>query len=113
MMNAAALSIMQGRLLEGRRPKAQRGALLHEPPLGSVRGPDGDDQLAPDEQAQRVVRLIFAVCEPQGRLHGVLRYRAAHDLRLPMRPPTGPPRGQLEWHRPRRTTVHNLLPHPS
>jgi len=112
MMNEAELYVMKGRLLEGRRHKAQRGDLLHEPPLGYVRGPDGDDQLDPDEQAQRVVRLIFDVFEQQGSLHGVLRYLAAHDIRLPIRPHTGPARGQLEWHRPSRTTLQNLLHHP-
>jgi len=112
MMNEAELYVMQGRLLEGRRHKAQRGDLLHEPPLGYVRGPDGDDQLDPDEQAQRVVRLICDVFEQQGSLHGVLRYLAAHDIRLPIRPHTGPACGQLEWHRPSRTTLQNLLHHP-
>ena len=71
MMNEAALSSMQGRLLEGRRHKAQRGDLLHEPPLGSVRGPDGDYPLDPDAPAPHVVRLIFDVFEQQGSLHGV------------------------------------------
>jgi len=112
MMNEAELSIMKGRLLEGRRHKAQRGDLLHAPPLGSVRGPDGDSQLDPDEQAHRVVRLIFDVFEQQGSLHGVLRYLTAHDIRLPIRPHTGPTRGQLEWHRPSRTTWQNLVHHP-
>src|SRR3989441_3725269 len=112
MMNEAELYIMKGRLLEGMRHKARRGDLLNEPPLGYVRGPDGDYQLDPDEQAQRVVRLIFDVFEQQGSLHGVLRYLAAHDIRLPIRPHTGPARGQLEWHRPSRTTLQNLLHHP-
>ena len=112
MMNEAELYIMKGRLLEGRRHKAQRGDLLNEPPLGYVRGPDGDDQLDPDEQAQHVVRLIFDIFEQQGSLHGVLRYLTAHDIRLPIRPHTGPTRGQLEWHRPSRTTLQNLLHHP-
>src|SRR4029453_11078611 len=112
MMNQAELSIMQGRLLEGRRHKAQRGDLLNEPTLGPVRGPDGAYQLAPDAQAQHVVRLIFEVFEQQGSLHGVLRYLAAHDIRRPIRPHTGPTRGQLEWHRPSRTTWQNLLHHP-
>src|SRR5262249_44795105 len=35
-----------------------------------------------------------------------------HDIRLPIRPHTGPTRGQLEWHRPSRTTLQNLLHHP-
>jgi DNA invertase Pin-like site-specific DNA recombinase len=34
MMNAAALSMLKGRMHEGRRTKAKRGALLHHPPLG-------------------------------------------------------------------------------
>jgi hypothetical protein len=41
--------------------------------MGYVRGPDGDYQLDPDEQAQRVVRLIFDVFEPPGSGHGLLR----------------------------------------
>src|SRR6266478_10110572 len=112
MRSEAARSLMTGRRLEGMRKKARRGALLHHPPMGDVRGPDGDDQLDPDEQAQRVVRLICDVFEQQGSLHGVLRYLAAHDIRLPIRPHTGPTRGQLEWHRPSRTTLQNLLHHP-
>ena len=112
MMSEAELYIMKGRLLEGRRNKAQRGDLLTEPPLGYVRGPDGAYQLDPDEQAQRVVRLIFDVFEQQGSLHGVLRYLVVHDIRLPIRPHKGANRGQLEWHRPSRMTLQNLLHHP-
>ncbi len=104
MMSAAALSLMQGRRLEGMRPKARRGARLHHPPLGSVRGPDGDEQLDPDEQAQRVSRLIFATFEEHGSLHGLLRSLVAHDMRVPIRPHTGPHRGQRVWRRPTRMT---------
>jgi DNA invertase Pin-like site-specific DNA recombinase len=73
MMNEAELYLMKNRLLEGMRHKARRGDLLNRPPMGYVRGPDGDYQLDPDEQAQRVVRLIFDVFEQQGSLHGLLR----------------------------------------
>ena len=111
-MNAAELSIMQGRLLEGMRQQARRGDLLHHPPRGDVRGPDGDSQLAPDEQAQRVVRLIFDVFEQQGSLHGLLRSLVAHDMRVPIRPHAGLNRGHLEWRRPTRMTLHNLRHHP-
>ena len=112
MMNEAELSILKGRMHEGRRNKAQRGDLLHHPPMGYVRGADGDYQLDPDEQAQRVVRLIFDVFEQQGSLHGLLRYLVAHDIRLPIRPHSGATRGQLEWRRPNRMTLQNLLHHP-
>jgi len=73
MMSEAELDILKSRMFEGMRHKAQRGELLNHPPMGYVRGPDGDDQWDPDAQAQRVIRLICDVFEPQGSLHGVLR----------------------------------------
>ena len=112
MMSEAELSLRKGRMLEGMRNKARRGALLNHPPMGYVRGPDGDDQLDPDEQAQRVVRRIFDVFEQQGSLHGLLRSLVAHDLRLPIRPHSGLNRGHLEWRRPTRMPLQNLLHHP-
>jgi len=107
----AALSLRQGRRWEGMRTKARRGALRHPPPMGSVRSPAGDDPLDPDAQAQRVVRLICDVFEPQGTLHGVLRSLVAQDMRVPMRPHAGLNRGPLAGRRPTRMTLHNLL-HP-
>ena len=104
MMSEAALSLMKGRMLEGMRHKARRGALLNPPPLGDVRGPDGDSHLDPDEQAQRVIRLSFETFEEHGSLQGVLRYLVAHALRLPMRPHSGLNRGHLAWRRPPRMT---------
>ncbi len=112
MMSEAELYLMKGRMLEGMRNKARRGELLNHPPMGYVRGPDGDYQLDPDEQAQRVVRLIFDVFEQQGSLHGLLRYLVAHDIRMPIRPHAGLNRGQLVWRRPTRMTLQNLLHHP-
>jgi hypothetical protein len=35
-----------------------------------------------------------------------------HQIRLPVRPHHGPARGQLQWHRPNRETLQNLLHHP-
>jgi hypothetical protein len=69
--------------------------------------------LDPDEQAQRVIRFIFEPFEAQGSLHGWLRYLVTHDIRVPMRPPSGPNRGQLVWRRPTRLTFPNMLHHPS
>jgi DNA invertase Pin-like site-specific DNA recombinase len=112
MMNEAELYILKGRLHEGRLNKAKRGELLNHPPMGYVRGADRDYHLDPDEQARRVVGLIFDVFEQQGSLHGLLRYLVAHEIRLPIRPHKGPNRGQLEWHRPNRMTLQNVLHHP-
>lgn len=112
MMSEAELYLMKGRMLEGMRNKARRGELLNHPPMGYVRGPDGDYQLDPDEQAQRVIRLIFDTFEAQGSLHGLLHYLVAHDIRVPIRPHGGPNRGQLVWRRPTRMTLQNMLHHP-
>ena len=72
----------------------------------------GDYQLDPDEQAQRVIGLIFDAFERQGSLHGLLRSLVAHDMRLPIRLHSGLNRGRLEWRRPNRMTLHNVLPPP-
>ena len=42
----------------------------------------------------------------------MLRYLVVHDIRRPIRPHKGANRGQLEWHRPSRMTLQNLLHHP-
>ena len=45
-------------------------------------------------------------------MHGLLRYLSHYGIRLPVRPHAGPNWGQLEWHRPNRETLMNLLHHP-
>jgi DNA invertase Pin-like site-specific DNA recombinase len=110
-MSEAETHILKSRMLEGKRNKARRGELLNHPPIGYVRVGD-DYEFDPDEQAQSVTRLIFDVFEQQGSLHGLLRYLVAHDIQLPVRPHYGANRGQLEWRRPNRMTLQNILHHP-
>jgi DNA invertase Pin-like site-specific DNA recombinase len=111
IMSEAELHFLRGRMHEGRLNKARRGELFNHAAIGYVRVPDGL-ALDPDEQAQTVVRLVFDQFERQGSLHGLLRYLVQHGIRLPVRPHGGPNRGQLEWHRPNRETLQNLLHHP-
>jgi DNA invertase Pin-like site-specific DNA recombinase len=111
IMSEAELHFLRGRMNEGRLNKARRGELFNHAPMGYVRVRDGL-ALDPDEQARAVVRLIFDQFDRQGSLHGLLRYLAHHGIRLPVRPHAGPNRGQLEWHRPNRETLLNLLHHP-
>ena len=94
------------------RHQATRGALVHQPPMGSVRGPDGDDRWDPDEPAPRVRRLIWDVFAPQGRWHGWLRSLVTHEIRLPIRPHDGAARGPLDWRRPTRLPLQTVLHHP-
>jgi DNA invertase Pin-like site-specific DNA recombinase len=111
IMSEAELHFLRGRMNEGRLNKARRGELFNHASIGYVRVPGGL-ALDPDEQAQAVVRLVFDQFDRQGSLHGLLRYLVRHGIRLPVRPHAGPNRGQLEWHRPCRETLLNLLHHP-
>jgi hypothetical protein len=66
----------------------------------------------PDAQVQHVVRLIFRKVEGLGTLHALLRYLVPHDIHLGGRLREGPDKGALEWRRPTRMTLQNLLKHP-
>ena len=58
-------------------------------------------------------RLIFDPFDRAATLHGLLRYLVHHHIRIPVRAAGGPTKGQLEWRRPNRATLQNLLRHPS
>lgn len=111
-MSEAELHILKERMYQGKLNKARRGELYGPPPIGYIRLAGGPPTLDPDEQVQAVVRLIFDQFDRQGTLHGLLRYLVHHGIRMPVRPHFGPNRGQLEWRRPNRETLQNLLHHP-
>lgn len=111
-MSEAELHILKERMYQGKLNKARRGELYGPPPIGYVRIAGGPPTLDPDEQVQAVVRLIFDQLDRQGTLHGLLRYLVHHGIRMPVRPHFGPQRGQLQWRRPNRETLQNLLHHP-
>jgi DNA invertase Pin-like site-specific DNA recombinase len=112
IMSEAELHFLRLRMHEGRLNKARRGELFNHPSIGYVREPGRGLALDPDEQAQEVVRIVFDQFDRQGSLHGLLRYLVHHGIRLPVRPHSGPDRGKLEWHRPNRETLQNILHHP-
>ena len=112
-MSEAELHVLKGRMYQGRLHKADRGELLTHPPIGYVLTPDKTGfAFDPDEQAQSVVRLVFAEFPRQGTVYSLLRYMKRHGILLPVRPRSGPSRGQLEWRRANRTTLTSLLHHP-
>ena len=81
-------------------------------PTGYVRQPSGEVIFDPDEEVQRVVRLIFRKFEELGTLHGVLAYLVEHGVKLGIRVRQGEAKGELEWRRPNRMTLQNVLRHP-
>lgn len=99
-------------MLQGKLNKARRGELSFPLPIGYVRRPSGEVTLDPDEQVQQVIRLIFRKFEELGTLNAVLRYLVEHKIQLGIRVRTLPSKGELEWHRPNRMTLQNLLKSP-
>jgi DNA invertase Pin-like site-specific DNA recombinase len=111
-MSEAELHILKSRLQQGMWNKAQRGEVLNHAPIGYVRTLAGDFVLDPDEQVQTAVRLTFAQFQRRGSVSGLLKWLVQNDVKLPIRPHFGPSRGELEWRRPNRATLLNLLHHP-
>lgn len=111
-MSEAELHILKQRMNQGRLNKARRGELVFPVPMGYVRRSTGQVALDPDEQVQGVVRLIFRKFEELGTLNAVLRYLVKNHIQMPVRPHGGPTRGDLEWHRPVRMTLSNMLRNP-
>ena len=74
--------------------------------------PTGKFALDPDEQVQGVIRLVFDAFDQVGTERGVIRYLVQHGIQLPIRPHTGPNRGNLEWHRPTRDSIVTILTNP-
>jgi DNA invertase Pin-like site-specific DNA recombinase len=112
-MSEAELHILKERMYQGKLNKARRGELIGRTPIGYIRLPSGEWAIDPDEEVQVVVRLIFDQFDRQPSLHAVLRYLVRHGIRIPVRPHCGPNRGQLEWRRPNRTTLSDLVRHPA
>jgi hypothetical protein len=99
-------------MLEGRRAKARRGELGKPVPMGYVRRPSGEVALDPDEQAQATIRQVFALFQRFRTVGKVLCYLVEHDIRMPVRTPGGPAKGELEWRRANRPSLHNLFGNP-
>ncbi len=111
-MSEAELHILKSRLQQGVWNKAARGEVLNHAPIGYVRTIGGDFVIDPDEQVRAVVRLIFAQFAQRGSVNGLLRWLVRHEVKMPIRPHFGANRGQLEWRRPNRATLLNMLHHP-
>jgi len=111
-MSEAELHVLKQRLLAGKRAKAERGELGMPVPMGYVRRPSGEVVKDPDEQVRATIELIFDQFERLGTLNGVLKYLVQHRLQLPQRVRGGVGKGDLEWCRPNRVTLSNLLHHP-
>src|SRR3954453_210264 len=61
---------------------------------------------------RRVLHLVFDLFERRRTLQGVLQSLVAQEIRLPCRVISGLAKGELEWHRPNRATLSEMLHNP-
>jgi DNA invertase Pin-like site-specific DNA recombinase len=111
-MSEFELITMRQRLQDGRMHKAGRAALFHTVPIGYVKVGKDQVELDPDEQVRRVVELVFAKFEELGSLGALWRYLREAGICIGVRLHKGPRRGQLQWHRPSRSTLRQILHNP-
>ncbi|HUR52572.1 MAG TPA: recombinase family protein [Gemmataceae bacterium] len=112
MMSEAELHVLKSRMHQGKLNKARRGELFTCVPIGYVRSPDGGIAFDPDEQVRSVVALVFARYAELGSLTKAHAYFVANNIQLGLRVYKGPGKGRLVWHRPRRSTLYEMLRHP-
>jgi len=111
-MSEAELHILKQRMHQGKLHKARRGELRFPLPIGYVRDASDEIHFDPDEQAQHVIHLIFRKFDEIGTLNGVLRYLVKQGMELGVRNRQGAAKGALEWRRPNRMTLQNVLKNP-
>ncbi|MDP3214907.1 MAG: recombinase family protein [Deltaproteobacteria bacterium] len=111
-MSEAELHVLRQRLVQGKLQKARRGELGKPVPTGYLRQPGGEVVLDPDEEVRAVVRFIFDQFERSGSVYRVLRELAAQGFQIGVRRRTGEDRGGLEWHRPHRGMIANMIRNP-
>ena len=112
-MSEAELHLLKQRMLQGKLQKARRGELGSLAPIGYVRRPSGELIKDPDEQVRAVVELIFERFAAHGSIHNVIQYLVDNGIQIPVRCRFGINKGDLEWQRPNRNTLSNLLHHPA
>jgi DNA invertase Pin-like site-specific DNA recombinase len=112
-ISEAELYLIRQRMLGGRIAKARRGELAIPLPSGFARRPSGEVILDPDEQVRTVIWLVFSLFGQIGTVGGVLAYLADNRIRAGIRLREGPDRGELEWRRPSRAMIQNMLRNPA
>jgi DNA invertase Pin-like site-specific DNA recombinase len=111
-LSEAELHIIKQRMLAGKKAKAKRGELGMQLAMGYIKHPAGETIKDPDEQAQSTIILIFALFERYRTINGVLKYLVKNNTQMPHRVRGGLSKGELEWRRPNRITLGNMLHNP-
>jgi DNA invertase Pin-like site-specific DNA recombinase len=111
-MSEVELHTMRQRLERGRLHKAPRGAMFHGVPMGYVLLATDEVAKAPDAHARTVIELLFEQFDRFGSLYGLFHSLVRQHIWRPIRARTGPPKGQVQWHRPSLATLAQVCHHP-
>lgn len=111
-MSEAELHLLKNRMYRGLCNKAERGEVLNHAPIGYIRTLTNNFVIDPDESVQSVVRTIFDRFAKWGSISGLLKSLVRDNIQIPVRPHFGDDRGELQWRRPNRVTLLNVMHHP-
>lgn len=112
-LSEAELHVIKQRMLAGKKAKARRGELGMQLPVGYLKHPSGETLKDPDELAQSTVTLVFTLFDRYRTINGVLKHLVKHNIQLPHRVRGGLQKGELQWRRPIRITLSNMLHNPA
>jgi len=110
-MSEAELQWMSLRLTGARLNKARRGELRINPPTGYIWGGKGL-KLDPDEEVQRVIKLVFERYAVETSAWAVMRWAREQGLRFPARHYHAGGDSEVIWQPLGITRLHELLKNP-
>ena len=113
IMSEAELHQIRMRLHQGELQKAARGELRLPLPAGLAQDRSGHISLAPDEEVQARLHLVFAKFRELQSARAVMRYLRRNDLHLPVRPLIGPAPHKLAWREATSARVRHVLHNPA
>lgn len=111
-LSEAELHVIKQRMLAGKKAKAKRGELGMQLAMGFVKHASGEIIKDPDEQAQSTTNLVFTLFDRYRTINGVLKHLVKCKVQMPHRVRGGLHKGELEWRRPNRVTLSNMLHNP-
>lgn len=109
----AELHSIRLRLDAGRLSKARRAELVQHLPTGLLRDADGVPRFDPDRSVRDRIRFVFDKFRELGSAQKVLRFMAAHGLKLPRRQTSGLYAGRVLWKEPNSAMLLSLLKNPA
>ncbi len=87
--------------------KARQGHAVSRPPIGYIKGVQGQWVKDPDPEDQKIIGHIFQLVTRLGSIGAVVKHMQTHNLRFPRRH-----RGVLSWGPPSRARLHSVLTNP-